>query len=147
MISGLRPGVVIHEKPAIELQRQRDEIEDYWKNEGENEELSPEKVDQNDAGIEILGRNICEGESISIEKNRSNDTDLETQVVKSNAVLDEEEGPSRTENKEEDKYEQPPFHFCHKCNIVQGYRTRHCKSCETCIAKFDHHCFWIGKIS
>lgn len=42
------------------------------------------------------------------------------------------------------KYDPPPLHYCHKCNVVQGYRTRHCRTCDMCVAKFDHHCFWIG---
>ena len=38
----------------------------------------------------------------------------------------------------------PPRHECKKCQIIQPYRTRHCKLCGACVAKFDHHCFWIG---
>src|SRR3990167_7634014 len=38
----------------------------------------------------------------------------------------------------------PNKHFCRHCGIVQPYRSRHCKICQCCVAKFDHHCFWIG---
>jgi DHHC palmitoyltransferase len=38
----------------------------------------------------------------------------------------------------------PKQHFCHHCGILQPYRTRHCKVCQCCVAKFDHHCFWVG---
>ena len=35
-------------------------------------------------------------------------------------------------------------HFCSKCNIDQPVRSKHCKSCDACIATFDHHCIWVG---
>ena len=38
----------------------------------------------------------------------------------------------------------PPYHYCIHCKAIQKYRTKHCKLCEACIGKFDHHCFWIG---
>ena len=38
----------------------------------------------------------------------------------------------------------PPKHFCDKCIHVQEYRTKHCKTCDLCIYKYDHHCFLIG---
>jgi len=34
--------------------------------------------------------------------------------------------------------------YCDICRVFQPYRTKHCKQCERCIHKFDHHCFWIG---
>ncbi len=40
--------------------------------------------------------------------------------------------------------EVPTNHFCEHCRITQPFRTRHCHTCEACVAKFDHHCFWIG---
>lgn len=48
------------------------------------------------------------------------------------------------EEVEDEIPEIPPKGFCNKCNIVQEYRTKHCRDCEACIAKYDHHCFWIG---
>lgn len=42
----------------------------------------------------------------------------------------------------------PPLKFfCHKCNKTQPYRTKHCNKCQACIAKYDHHCFWIGELN
>jgi len=42
--------------------------------------------------------------------------------------------------------ELPKRRYCDFCQILQPYRTKHCKLCEACIAKFDHHCFWIGRL-
>ena len=38
----------------------------------------------------------------------------------------------------------PPRHECSECQIIQPYRTKHCKICGACVAKYDHHCGWIG---
>ncbi|KAM3142365.1 hypothetical protein pb186bvf_005522 [Paramecium bursaria] len=35
--------------------------------------------------------------------------------------------------------------FCKQCNRRQEFTTRHCKECDLCIKKFDHHCPWVGK--
>lgn len=150
---GNRPGVVVQESNEVELQRQRDDaklwMDAYGEEEGEQEEKGGKE--------EEMGRWDGEGggggTELMSKKKKSGDT-LDTEVDKSNDIFDEEAGHGGINSKsvdkhsreEADKYEQPPLHFCHKCNIVQGYRTRHCKSCDTCIAKFDHHCFWIGKL-
>lgn len=39
---------------------------------------------------------------------------------------------------------KPAHFFCERCNNVQNYRTKHCKLCRVCIAKFDHHCYYTG---
>ena len=38
----------------------------------------------------------------------------------------------------------PKRRFCKECLILQPYRTKHCKICNMCVAKYDHHCPWIG---
>jgi len=38
-------------------------------------------------------------------------------------------------------------HFCEACQVVQPIRAKHCKECNECVPKYDHHCFWIGKLS
>lgn len=38
----------------------------------------------------------------------------------------------------------PRRRYCELCQIEQPFRTKHCNDCEACIAKYDHHCFWIG---
>lgn len=42
---------------------------------------------------------------------------------------------------------KPVRHFCKLCNSVQGFRTKHCKLCRGCVAKFDHHCYYTGTLS
>ena len=35
--------------------------------------------------------------------------------------------------------------ICLKCRIVKPDRCSHCKSCQKCILKRDHHCPWLNK--
>ncbi|KAF8064338.1 DHHC palmitoyltransferase-domain-containing protein [Lyophyllum atratum] len=39
----------------------------------------------------------------------------------------------------------PHHRYCAIDEIVKPYRTHHCRSCGTCILKYDHHCPWIGQ--
>lgn len=49
-----------------------------------------------------------------------------------------------------------PYAFCRKCNsspatnltgpiTVKSDRTHHCKQCQICIPKMDHHCHFVGR--
>ncbi|KAF5376746.1 hypothetical protein D9615_007891 [Tricholomella constricta] len=40
---------------------------------------------------------------------------------------------------------RPEHRYCGIDEIVKPYRTHHCRSCGTCILKYDHHCPWIGQ--
>ena len=33
--------------------------------------------------------------------------------------------------------------YCNKCKIFRPFRAHHCKICNRCVLKMDHHCFWI----
>jgi ankyrin repeat protein len=35
-------------------------------------------------------------------------------------------------------------HFCVNCMVRKPLRSRHCKRCERCVAKSDHHCPWVN---
>lgn len=35
-------------------------------------------------------------------------------------------------------------HFCIDCVLRKPLRSKHCKICQRCIAKHDHHCPWIN---
>lgn len=38
-----------------------------------------------------------------------------------------------------------PNRCCEICKIKElPFRAKHCKDCNRCVRKFDHHCFWIG---
>lgn len=36
-------------------------------------------------------------------------------------------------------------YFCEHCMIIQATPTKHCKLCQSCCGKFDHHCLFINK--
>ena len=33
--------------------------------------------------------------------------------------------------------------YCSKCKNFRPFRSHHCKICNRCVLKMDHHCFWI----
>ncbi|EPQ55934.1 zf-DHHC-domain-containing protein [Gloeophyllum trabeum ATCC 11539] len=39
----------------------------------------------------------------------------------------------------------PEYRYCYKEKFVKPLRAHHCRSCGTCILRFDHHCPWIGQ--
>ncbi|KAF8816885.1 zf-DHHC-domain-containing protein [Phlegmacium glaucopus] len=40
---------------------------------------------------------------------------------------------------------QPVHRYCLREEFVKPYRAHHCRSCGTCVLKYDHHCPWIGQ--
>ncbi|KDQ55985.1 hypothetical protein JAAARDRAFT_158736 [Jaapia argillacea MUCL 33604] len=39
----------------------------------------------------------------------------------------------------------PEYRYCYRDELVKPMRCHHCRSCGTCVLRYDHHCPWIGQ--
>lgn len=74
----------------------------------------------------------------------SEETQTSSEIEGSQEELDEETGPKLRPEEKEQFPGIPPRHYNEACEFLMPYRARYCKTCEAVVAKFDHHCFWIG---
>lgn len=64
---------------------------------------------------------------------------------KSPEILKEGEVPQKKTNDDGALYIER--RYCLICNIDQPLRSKHCNKCNKCVARYDHHCPWIGTLA
>lgn len=87
-----------------------------------------------------------ENDSQPVESIESQQINQSHQSTTEPSVITIHDSQYQPEEKILDQFDKslPQRRFCNYCQILQPFRTKHCKLCKACVAKFDHHCFWIG---
>ncbi|CAH0482591.1 unnamed protein product [Peronospora belbahrii] len=39
---------------------------------------------------------------------------------------------------------QPIMDLCRRCNLLKPFRAHHCRFCDRCVLRMDHHCPWVA---
>ncbi|EAA21590.1 DHHC zinc finger domain, putative [Plasmodium yoelii yoelii] len=61
------------------------------------------------------------------------------------SLINAEENNIQIENRKIRNYTPNKYTICDKCNyLVRPERAHHCRTCQRCVLKMDHHCPWIG---
>ena len=67
---------------------------------------------------------------------------IKMETINETGENDDEEALSDESNEDIQLFVESKY--CSICHLEQPLRTKHCKSCDQCVATHDHHCPWIG---
>jgi len=90
------------------------------------EVLDPESPDTSMESLKPIDRGISKGDS----SDKTNSADLR---IKINSTT----SPAK-------RIEVDNLKKCNKCKAIKPLKTHHCKICQKCIYKMDHHCPWVN---
>ncbi|EAR96423.2 DHHC zinc finger protein (macronuclear) [Tetrahymena thermophila SB210] len=115
-------------------------------NQQNNDQGQASQVQQGDAGNRQKMSYVnepnedVENRRAQIQQNQNQDITISQQNNSQNAIIFTEE-----EYKNFDVYNDlTQIKYCFKCQSVKPPRVHHCKICNRCINRMDHHCPWVA---
>ena len=66
-------------------------------------------------------------------------------TVEPGVIQTKEDAQKASKLYEYDNVMYKPDNICETCQIIKPARSKHCKICDLCVEKLDHHCVWLNQ--